>query len=86
MLQIYSMEHDYTLKKIISQAYNIIFYHEGESLPLDIFVLKPNFTDVLFSEQPKPLRIGPYEILDRLSDILSQDGTTFHIILHFQYL
>ena len=37
-----------------------------------------------FSEKLKPLRIGPYKILDRLSldvtyELSSQDGSTFHI-------
>ena len=42
-----------------------------------------NFTHVHFADKLKPLRIGTYKILDRLSDVtnelLSQDGSTFHI-------
>ena len=51
------------------------------NLPLGTFVLKRNFTHVHFSDKPKPLRFGPYKILDRLLDVTSesQDGTTFHI-------
>ena len=45
--------------------------------------MKRIFTHVHFSDKLKPLRIGPYKILDRLSDVtyefLSQDGSTFHI-------
>ena len=45
--------------------------------------MKRNFTRVHSSDKLKPLRIGPYKTLDRLSDVtyelLSQDGSTFHI-------
>ena len=83
MLQNYSIVHNYTLKKLNSQAYITKTYHEGKPLPLGTFVLKRNFTHVHFSDKLKPLRIGPYKILDRLSDVtyelLSQGGSTFHI-------
>ena len=83
MLQIYSIVHNYNLKKIHSQAYITKTYHEGKPLSLGTFVSKRNFTHVHFSHKLKPLRIGPYKILDRLSDVtyelLSQDGSTFHI-------
>ena len=83
MLQIYSNVHIYKLKKIRSQAYITKTYHEGKPLPLGTFVLKRNFTHVHFSDKRKPLRIGPYKILERLPDVtyelLSQDGSTFHI-------
>ena len=50
--------------------------------------MKRNFTHVHFTDKLKLLRIGPYKILDCLSDItyelLSQDGSTFHI--HRNYL
>ena len=82
MLQIYSIVHNYTLKKINSQAYITKTDHEGNSLPFGTFVLKRNFTHVHFSDKLKPLGIRPYKILDRLSDVtyelLSQDGSTFH--------
>ena len=58
-------------------------YHEGKPLPTGTFVLKRNFTHVHFSDKLKPLRIGPYKIIDRLSDVtyelLSQDGSTVHV-------
>ena len=83
MLQIYSIVHNHTLKKIISQAYITNTYHEGKLRPLGIFVLKRIFTHVHFSDKRKPLRIGPYKILNRLSDVtyefLSQDGSAFQI-------
>ena len=82
MLQIYSTIHDYTLRKINSQAYITKTYHEGKPLPLGTFVLKGNLAHVNFSDQLKPLRIGPNKIHERLSDVtselLSQDGSTFH--------
>ena len=82
LLQIYSIVHNYTLKKLNSQAYITKTYHEDKPLPLGLFVLKRNFTHVHFSDKLKPLRIGLYKILHRLSDVtyehLSQDGSTFH--------
>ena len=83
MLQIFSISQYYTLKEIISRAYITKPYDECNPPPLGTFVLKRNFTHVHFSDELKPLRIGPYKILARLSDVtyelLSQDGTTFHI-------
>ena len=83
MLQIYSIVHNYTLKKLNPQAYITKTYHEGKPLPLGTFVLKRKFTHVHFSDKLKPLRIGLYKIWDRLSDVtyelLSQDGSTFYI-------
>ena len=82
MLQVYSKVQNYNLRKFNSQAYITKTYHEGKPQPLGTFVLKSNFTHVHFSDKPKLLRIGPYKILDRLSDVtyelLSQDGSTFH--------
>ena len=58
-------------------------HHEDEPLPIGTFVLKRNFTHVHFSDQLKPLRIGTYKIIDRLSDVthelLSRDGSTVHV-------
>ena len=48
-------------------------------------LLAPLCSNVIFhfSDKPKPLRIGPYKILDRLSDVtyelLAQDGSTLHV-------
>ena len=69
MLQIYSTVYEHTLRKINSHAYITKTYHEGKSLPFGTFVLKRNFTHVHFSDKLKPLRIGPYKFLDRLSDV-----------------
>ena len=83
MLQIFTILHNYTPKKINSQAYITKTYHEGKPLALGTFVLKRNFTNVHFSDKLKPLRIGHYKKLDRLSyvtyELLSQDGNTFNI-------
>ena len=51
MLQNYSIVHNYTLKKVNSQAYITKTYHEGKPLPLGIFVLKSNLTHVHFSNK-----------------------------------
>ena len=83
MLQIYSTVYESTLQKINSHAYITKTYHEGKPLPIGTFVLKRNFTHVHFSDKLKPLRIGPYKIIDRLSDVtyelLAQDGSTVHV-------
>ena len=83
MLQIYSTVYENTLRKINSHAYFTKIYHEGKQLPIATFVLKRNFTHVHFSDKIKPLRIGPYKIIDRLSDVtyelLAQDGSTIHV-------
>ena len=72
-----------TLQNINSQAYITKTYHECKPLPIGTFVLKRNFTHVHFSDKLKPLRIGPYKIIDRLSDVtyelLSQNGSTVHV-------
>ena len=77
MLQIYSTVYENTLRKINSHAYITKTYHEGKPLPIATFVLKRNFTHVHFSDKLKPLRIGPYKILDRLSDVTY--GSTVHV-------
>ena len=83
MLQIYSTVYEHTLRKINSHACITKTYHEGKPLPLGTFVLKRIFTHVHFSDKLKPLRIGPYKIIERLSDVtyelLSQDGSTIHV-------
>ena len=83
MLQIYSTVYENTLRKINSHAYITKSCHEGKPLPIGTFVLKRNFTHVHFSDKLKPLRIGPYKIIERLSDVtyelLAQDGSTIHV-------
>ena len=83
MLQIYSTVYENTLRKINSHTYIRKTYHDGKPLPIGTFVLKRNFTHVHFSDKLKPLRIRPYKIIDRLSDVtyelLEQDGTTLHV-------
>ena len=83
MLQIYSTVYENTLRKINSHAYITKTYRESKPFPIGTFVLKRNFTHVHFSDKLKPLRIGPYKIIDRLSDVtyelLSQNGSTVQV-------
>ena len=83
MLQIYSTVYENTLRKINSHAYITKTYNEGTPLPIGTFVPKRNFTHVQFSDKLKLLRMGPYKIIDKLSDVayelLSQDGSTVHV-------
>ena len=71
------------MRKINSHAYITKTYHEGKPLPIGTFVLKRNFTQVHFSDKLKPLQIGPYKIIDRLSDVTyelhSKDGSTVNV-------
>ena len=69
LLQIYSTVYENTLQKVNSHAYITKTYHEGKPLPIGTFVLKRKFTHVHFSDKLKPFRIGPYKIIDRLSDV-----------------
>ena len=83
MLQIHSTVYENTLRKINSHAYITKTYHKGKPLPIGTFVLKRNFPHVHFSDKLKPIRIGPYKIIDRLSDViyelLAQGGSTVHV-------
>ena len=83
MLQIYSTVYYYTLKKLNSYAYITKTYHEGKPLPFGTFVLKRHSAHGHFSDKLEPLLIGPYKILERLSDVtyelLAQDGSTLHV-------
>ena len=58
-------------------------YHNPRPLDIGTFVLKRNFLHVHFSDKLKPLRIGPFKIINKISDIsyeiVNQDGYTSHI-------
>ena len=54
---------------IYSHAYITKTYQEDKPVPIGTFDLKRNFPHIQFSDELKPLRIGPYKILDRLSDV-----------------
>ena len=83
MLQIYHTVYENTKRKINSYAYFNKTYHNPRPLDIGTFVLKRNFLHVLFSDKLKPLRIGPFKIINKISDItyenVNQDGYTSHI-------
>ena len=83
MIQIYHTVYENTKRKINSYAYFNKTYHNPRPLDIGTFVLKRNFLHVHFSEKLKPLRIGPFKIINKLSDItyeiVNQDGYTSHI-------
>ena len=83
MLQIKSAVNENTLQKINSHAYITKTYHKEKPLLIGTFVSKGNFSRVHFSDKLKPLRIGPYKFLHRLSDVtyelLPQDGSKIHV-------
>ena len=80
MLEIYSTVHRHLNHKLNSQSSTFETTHLKQ-LPLNTFVIQTNFKPVNFSKKLKLLRIGPYKILNHLSEVtyevLSQDGTTF---------
>ena len=83
MMQIYHTVYENTERKINSFAYFNKTYHIPRSLDIGTFVLKRNFLHVHFSDKLEPLRIGPFKITNKISDItyeiVIQDGYTSHI-------
>ena len=83
MVQIYHTVYENTKRKINSYAYFNKTYHNPRPLDIGTFVLKRNFLHVHFSDKLKPLRIGPFKIINKISDItceiVNQDGYTSHI-------
>ena len=91
MLEKYSTVHRHINHKLNSQSSTFETTHLKQ-LPLNTFVIHTNFKPVNFSKKLKPLRIGPYKIINHLSEVtyelLSQDGSTFqthrnHIIPYY---
>ena len=82
MIQIYRTVYENT-KKIISFAYFNKTYKNPRPLDIGTFVLKRNFLHVHFSDKLKPLRFGPFKIINRIFDItyeiVNQNGYTSHI-------
>ena len=66
-----------------SFAYFNKTYNNPRPLDIGTFELKRNFLHVQFSDKLKPLRIGPFKIINKISDItyeiVNQDGYTSHI-------
>ena len=83
MIQIYHTVYENTKREIISYAYFNKTYHNPRPLDIGTFVPKRNFLHVHFSDKLKPLRIGPFKIINKISDItyeiVNQDGYTSHI-------
>ena len=83
MIQIYHTVYETTKRKNNSYAYFNKTYHNPRPLDIGTFVLKRNFLHVYFSDKIKPLRIGPFKIINKISDItyeiFNQDGYTSHI-------
>ena len=83
MIQIYHTVYENTKRKNNSFAYCIKTYNNPRPLDIGAFVLKRNFLHVHFSDKLKPLRIGPFKIIIKISDItyesVNQDGYTSHI-------
>ena len=83
MIQFYHTVYENTKRKINSFAYFNKTYNNPRPLDIGTFVLKRNCLHVHFSDKLKPLRIGPFKIIDKISDItyqiVNQDGYTSHI-------
>ena len=69
--------------KFYSFAYFNKTYNNPRPLDIGTFVLKRKFLHVHFSDKVKPLRKGPFKIIDKYFDItyeiVNQDGYTSHI-------
>ena len=83
MMQIYHTVYENTKRKNNSFAYFNKTYHNPRPFDIGTFVLKRNFLHVHFSDKLKPLRIGPFKIINKISDItyeiVNQDGYTSHV-------
>ena len=82
MIQIYHTVYENTKRKINSFAYFNETYNNPRHLDNGTFVLKRNLLHVHFSDELKPLRIGPFKIINKVSDItnetVNQDGYKSH--------
>ena len=83
LIQIYHTVYENTKRKIISFAHFNKTYNNPTTLDIGTFVLIRNFLHVHFPDKLKPLRIGPFKINNKISDItyeiVNQDGYTSHI-------
>ena len=83
MIHIYHTVYENTKRKINSFANFNKTYNNPRPLEIGTIVLKRNFLHVLFSDKLKPLRIGPFKILNKICDItyeiVNQDGYTSQI-------
>ena len=83
MIQNYHTVYENTKRKYISFAYFNKTYKSPRPLHIGTFVIKRNFLHVHFSDKLKPLRIGPFKIINKISDItyeiVNQNGYTSHI-------
>ena len=83
MIHIYHTVYENTKRNINSFAYFNETCNNPRPLDIGTFVLKRNFIHVHFSDKLKPLRIGPFKIINKISDItyeiVNRDGYTSHI-------
>ena len=83
MIQIYHTVYENTKRKNNSFAYFKKTYNNPRPLDTYTFVLKRYSLHVHLSDKLKPLRIGPFKIINKISDttyeIVNQDGYTSHI-------
>ena len=83
MIQIYHKVNENTKRKNISFAYFNETYYNPRPIDIGTFVLRRKYLHVNFSDKLKPLRIGPFKINNKISDItyeiVNQDDYTSHI-------
>ena len=65
MIQIYHTVYENTKRQINSFAYFNKTYNNPRPLDIGTFVLKRNFLHVHFSDKLKPLRNGPFKIINK---------------------
>ena len=80
MIQIYHTVYENKKRKINSFDYFNETYNNLRPLDIGTIVLKRSFLRVHFSDKLKPLRIDPFKIINKISDItyeiVIQDGYT----------
>ena len=83
MIQIYLTVYENTKRKRNSLVSFNKTYNNQRPLDIGTFVLERNFLHVHFSDKLKPLRIGPFKINNKISDItyeiVNQNGYTSQI-------
>ena len=84
MIQIYHTVYENTKRKHCNSfAHFNKTYNNPRPLDVGTFLLQKNSLHVHFSDNLKPLRIGPFKIINKISDItyeiVNQDGYSSHI-------
>ena len=84
MIQIYHTVNENTKSKINSFAYFNKTHNNPRPLDIDTFVLKRNFLHVHFPDKLKPLRNGPFKIIDTIADSSKRNADSAQATKNFK--